>query len=103
MPKMSERKLNKAALFLSGALLALTVFSISFSAAERFHECHGDDCPICQLLQITEQNIKLLSLALVFAVAVGGARFKKFSDASILCGPVLKSNTLVSQKIRLNV
>ncbi|MBR5096352.1 MAG: hypothetical protein IK094_04510 [Treponema sp.] len=100
---MSERKLNKAALFLAAALLALTVFSISFSAAERFHECHGDDCPICQLLQITEQNIKLLSLALVFAVAVGGARFKKFEDASILCGPVLKSNTLVSQKIRLNV
>ena len=100
---MSERKLNKAALFLAAALLALTVFSISFSAAERFHECHGDDCPICQLLQITEQNIKLLSLALFFAVAVGGARFKKFEDASILCGPVLKSNTLVSQKIRLNV
>ena len=100
---MSERKLNKAALFLAAALLALTVFSISFSAAERFHECHGDDCPICQLLQITEQNIKLLSLALVFAVAVGGARFKKIEDASILCGPVLKSNTLVSQKIRLNV
>lgn len=100
---MSERKLNKVALFLAAALLALTVFSISFSAAERFHECHGDDCPICQLLQITEQNIKLLSLALFFAVAVGGARFKKFEDASILCGPVLKSNTLVSQKIRLNV
>ena len=100
---MSERKLNKVALFLAAALLALTVFSISFSAAERFHECHGDDCPICQLLQITEQNIKLLSLALFFAVAVGGARFKKFEDASILCVPVLKSNTLVSQKIRLNV
>lgn len=100
---MSERKLNKAALFLAAALLALTVFSISLSAAERFHECHGDDCPICQLLQITEQNIKLLSLALVFAVAVGGARFKKNEGASILCGPVLKSNTLVSQKIRLNV
>jgi len=100
---MSERKLNKAALFLAAALLALTVFSISFSAAERFHECHGDGCPICQLLQITEQNIKLLSLALFFAVAVGGARFKKFEGASILFGPVLKSNTLVSQKIRLNV
>ena len=103
MPKMSERKLNKAALFLAAALLALTVFSISFSAAERFHECHGDDCSICQLLQITEQNIKLLSLALFFAVAVGGARFKNFEGVSILCGPSLKSNTLVSQKIRLNV
>ena len=100
---MQEQKLNKGALFFAAALLALTFFSILFSSAERFHECHGDDCPICQLLQITEQNIKLLSLALFFAVAVGGARFKKIADASILCEPVLKSKTLVSQKIRLNV
>ncbi|MBR5965124.1 MAG: hypothetical protein IK015_03330 [Treponema sp.] len=100
---MQERKLKRAAFFLAAALFALTFCSIFFSAAERFHECHGDDCPVCQLLQIAEQNIKLLSLALFFAVAASGARFKKIKDASILCGPVLKSKTLVSQKIRLNV
>lgn len=88
---------------MAAALLAMALCSILFSAAERFHECHGDDCPVCQLLQISEQNIKLLSLALFFAVAVGGERFKKNEGASILCGPVLKSKTLVSQKIRLNV
>ena len=100
---MQERKLNKRALFLAAALVAIALFSILFSAAERFHECHGDDCAVCLLLQIAEQNIKLLSLALFIAVAVGGARFKKIQDASILCGPALKSKTLVSQKIRLNV
>ena len=100
---MQEEKIKKRALFIAAALLALTVFSIFFSTAERFHECHGDDCPICLLLQIAEQNIKLLSLALFIAVAVGGDRFKKIQDASIICGPLLKSKTLVSQKIRLNV
>ena len=100
---MQERKINKGALLMAAALLAMALCSILFSAAERFHECHGDDCPICQLLQISEQNIKLLSLALFFAVAVGGERFKKIAEASILCGPLLKSKTLVSQKIRLNV
>ena len=100
---MQEEKIKKSALLIAAALLALTVFSIFFSASERFHECHGDDCPICLLLQIAEQNIKLLSLALFFAVAVGGDRFKKIQDASIVCGSHLKSKTLVSQKIRLNV
>ncbi len=100
---MQEEKIKKRALFIAAALLALTIFSIFISAAERFHECHGDGCPVCLLLQIAEQNIKLLSLALFFAVAVGGDRFKKIQDASIVCGPHLKSKTLVAQKIRLNV
>ena len=100
---MQQEKIKKSALLIAAALLALTVFSIFFSASERFHECHGDDCPICLLLQIAEQNIKLLSLALFFAVAVGGDILKKIQDSSIVCGPHLKSKTLVSQKIRLNV
>lgn len=100
---MQEQKIKTRALLIAAGLLALTFFSIFFSAAERFHECHGDDCAVCLLLQIAEQNIKLLSLALFFAVAVSGDRFKKIQDASIICGPLLKSKTLVSQKIRLNV
>ena len=51
---MQEQKIKKRALFIAAALLALTVFSIFFSASERFHECHGDGCAVCLLLQIAE-------------------------------------------------
>ena len=97
MPQMQKKEIRAA------LLLALTIFSISFFATERFHDCAGEGCPICLLLNISEQNTKLLSLALIILAAVGGRQLEKIFRDLILCKPALKSNTLVSQKIKLNV
>jgi len=100
---MQKREVKKIKCLLALLLLIFTLYSIFYIAHEKFHECHGEHCPICQLLLISEQNIKLLTLALTFAAVFLPARFKNVKENLISCEPTLKSNTLVSQKIKLNV
>lgn len=101
--KLNHRSfLNKIRTVLAVILLAFSIFSIAAITLEKYHECSGEDCPVCFVIAVAEQNLKLLSLIVVFAVTrVSLFAFKK-SLIITLRTSSLESNTLISQKIRIN-
>lgn len=102
MNSRTDSKLNRLRAVLTAVFIAFTVFSVFFVAAEAGHDCSGDDCPICFVIQVAEQNVKLLSLALC-AAGVSLVRhcfalklsFKNSYQTSF-------NNSLISLKTRLN-
>lgn len=99
---MQNKKLNKVRIALAVLLLVFSIFSVINIALERNHECSGENCPICFVISTAEQNLKLLSLTAVFAAT---SSLFIASNKSVLISskiPLIKSNTLISQKIRIN-
>ncbi|MCI6365481.1 MAG: hypothetical protein MR911_03185 [Spirochaetia bacterium] len=99
---MQNKKLNKIQIALAVLLLVFSIFSVINIALERNHECSGENCPICFVISTAEQNLKLLSLTAVFAAT---SSLFIASNKSVLISskiPLIKSNTLISQKIRIN-
>lgn len=102
MNSRTDSKLNRLRAVLTAVFIAFTVFSVFFVAAEAGHDCSGDDCPICFVIQVAEQNVKLLSLALC-AAGVSLVRhcfalklsFKNSYQTSF-------NNSLISLKTRLD-
>lgn len=102
MNSRMDSKFNRLRAVLAAVFIAFTVFSVFFAAAEAGHDCSGDDCPICFVIHVAEQNVKLLSLALC-AAGVSLARhcfaskipFKNSYQTSF-------NNSLISLKTRLN-
>ena len=82
--------------------LIFTVYSVFYIAHESHHECSGEECPVCQVIIISVQNIRLLGLALASSVVV--IAFKAFErhNSSFIYKSLFKANTLIAQKIRLN-
>lgn len=83
-------------------LVIFTIFSLLFSAVEVNHDCSGEDCPICFVIEVTESNLKLLHFALAVFIL---SQFVKFTSNKIQFSSkksIFKSNTLISQKIRIN-
>lgn len=53
------------------AMLVVVLFSAVFVASESQHDCQGDECPICAVLQQCENNLNQLGSGIVpLAVAV---------------------------------
>ena len=87
--------------FIAVLLLMLTLFSSGYIATESTHECKGEDCHICRMLDLCEAIIheirkafsSLCSTPLIFLM--------------IFILPVFKTNfsnnwTLFDLKVRLN-
>ncbi|MBQ2081400.1 MAG: hypothetical protein II461_06525, partial [Treponema sp.] len=87
---------------LSVLLIIFTVSTLFYTADEMHHECSGDDCHICQVIQISVQSLKLLTFALATVFVSQSFKNVKTYKDSIIVKSVLKPNTLISQKIRLN-
>ena len=82
-------------------LLAVILFSSVYIAAETGHDCTGDDCPICACIQICENAInQIVSGAVNTASTWVPAAFLILSAVLLGCPAV--SETLISNKIRLN-
>ena len=58
-------------------VLATLAFSSVFVTVEADHDCHGQDCPVCQEMQACVANFQLLGSAL------GGEAVVPTPDASI--------------------
>ena len=99
---MQNKKLNKVQIALAVLLLVFSIFSVINIALERKHECSGENCPICFVISTAEQNLKLLSLTAVFAAT--SHLFIALNKSVLISSkiPLIKSNTLISQKIRIN-
>lgn len=88
------------ALLLAVIFLFIMAFSLVIVAAEADHECCGEDCPICEIIAICENNIKGLSMILVFvslmvALALLGAFIRETRKLRY------QSQTPVSLKVKL--
>lgn len=99
---MQNRKLNKIRTVLAVLLMAFSIFSVAYISLEKNHDCSGDDCPICYVINVAEQNLKLLSFAAFFSVIIRHFSTYKKSILKFTRYTYLKSYTLISQKIRLN-
>ena len=99
---MQNKKLNKVRIALAVLLLVFSIFSVINIGLERNHECSGENCPICFVISTVEQNLKLLSLIAVFAAT--SHLFIALNKSVLISSKItlIKSNTLISQKIRIN-
>ena len=46
--------------YVAFAMLFVVLFSAVFVTVEAFHDCDGDSCPICNLIQQCENNLNQL-------------------------------------------
>jgi hypothetical protein len=88
-------------LFICVVLIIGMLFSSFFIAAEQGHHCHGEDCPICQMVTVCERVLNNVSSGLFISVAFLFAVLF-ISPTALLSTYNLKAMTLVSQKVRLN-
>ncbi|MCR5288973.1 MAG: hypothetical protein K6E51_03150 [Treponema sp.] len=99
---MQRTKVIHLHIFFSILLLLFTLSSIYYKVHESYHECSGEDCPICYVIAISERNIQLLSFAFSFIILVSFFLSSNKIQTKQLGIAVFKAQTLVSQKIRLN-
>ncbi len=102
---MHEKKLLQLNRFVAGFMSFMTVFlvllSFFFIASEVGHECHGEDCCICECIEqccnlvrrMGEGTVGAITTVFILSVVVMMIRAfeRKFSK-----------ETLVSAKVRLN-
>lgn len=63
-----EKKKRIAALLLAVTVLLVMLYSALFIAAEADHDCVGENCPICYQINVCQNALKNLSLAVCAAV-----------------------------------
>ena len=90
-----------AAIFLIFAVILFMLISTYFIAYEADHECTGDDCPVCALLHMSENNLRQLGSGAPAAAAVSSLLFFAFA-MHVLSGDGIVLSTPVSRKTRLN-
>lgn len=96
-----RRKIFLISAVLCALLVVSTFASALFIALETEHDCEGEECHICEcielceaILQQVETALPIVTASIVFSVV---SIFLYLSDVDVFC---LK--TPVSQKIRLN-
>ena len=95
-----EKKTRIAALLLAATVLLVMLYSALFIAAEADHDCVGENCPICYQINVCQNALKNLSLA-VCAVAFAAAFTYTLCRSISACADVIPSYTLISLKVKL--
>ena len=90
-----------AALVTALFLLACVLCSAVCIGLEAGHDCSGDDCPVCAILEECESNLRRLVVTVLAAVAVFFA-FVLCSRALPVVSGDRVGSTPVSTKVRLN-
>ncbi len=94
--------IRKAAIALIGAaMLVVVLFSAIFITVETFHDCDGEDCPICEILHQCENNLNQLGDG-VAPVLIAATLMIIFINSDILSGDFFPHETLVTARVRLN-
>ena len=95
-----EKKKRIAALVLAVIVLFVMLYSALFIAAEADHDCVGENCPICYQINVCQNALKNLSLA-VSAAAFAAAFTYTLCRSISACSDFATSCTLVSLKVKL--
>lgn len=95
-----EKKKRIAALLLAVTVLLVMLYSALFIAAEADHDCVGENCPICYQINVCQNTLRNLSLA-VSAAAFAAAFTYTLCRSIFFCTAVIPRYTLVSLKVKL--
>lgn len=94
-------KINRTIALVLAAIVFLTVaFSLCVIAVEAGHDCHGEDCAVCELIEACEDHIKgmsLISVLLSLMAALILLRALPRGTRAFFC----RSQTPVSLKVKL--
>lgn len=95
------KKRNILALALAVIFLSITLYFTIFEETHLIHECTGEDCPICEMLEMAmtfaKQAISLVPILIgCFLYTVFGKIPKTFFSCSF------SERNLVSDKVRLD-
>ena len=96
---MTKRK-RIISLVVAAAVLFVMLYSALYIAAEANHDCVGENCPICYQINVCQNALKNLSLA-VCAVAFAAAFTYTLCRSISVCTDYAQSYTLVSLKVKL--
>lgn len=94
--------LNKRIKILAVILLIFTLLAVKFAELKVKHDCTGEDCQVCFVIEVIEQNIKLLSLTFGAVIILDFKRFSEKPAGFNILKIEYSHITLISQKIRLN-
>ena len=96
-----EKKKRIAALLLAVTVLLVMLYSALFIAAEADHDCVGENCPICYQINVCQNALKNLSLAVCAAVFAAAFIYILCRSASV-CTYSVQFSSLVSLKVKLS-
>ena len=96
-----EKKKRIAALFLAMTVLFVVIYSALFIAVEADHDCVGENCPICYQINVCQNALKNLSLAVSAAGFAAVFTYTLCRGISV-CTDCVQSYTLVSLKVKLS-
>jgi len=87
--------------FLSALIITMILASLSFIVLEADHDCHGENCHVCDLIIQCDNNVRYFGyLVLCFVIAVTGIAACSRLFLPRIVHPVLL--TWVSSKVRMN-
>jgi hypothetical protein len=94
--------LRKFISFISAVLiLLLTVVAVFYIAVETDHECHGEDCPICECIHVCESYLHETRGEELFALPCE-TYFLSPASEEFIPFTVFVSDTLVTDKVRMD-
>ena len=97
----SHNRRQSAAVALCGMILAVLLISMSYIVVESHHDCIGEGCPVCEMLELCQHTIQkigavvFISVVFIFASALESYKV-------IIYFFVFENSTLVRQKVRMN-
>ena len=98
---MRNKNIKFLPLILSAVMFLLMAFSAFYIAEETVHECSGEECPVCECLQICEgilyetQGARLIIISALIAYAL-------ICRIGMNGSMVFSFDTLVSEKVRMD-
>lgn len=99
--KMRNKNLKFLPLILSAVMLLVMVFAAFYIAEETVHECSGEECPVCECIHICEGILyETHGAKLIIISAMAAFAFVCLSEKGH--GSVFASDTLVSEKVRMD-
>jgi hypothetical protein len=90
----------RLALFL--CFLAVSLFAEPFAAAQGYHDCIGEGCPLCLLVQVNENFSRQLKSAVVYPASFSGLFFTSVLLLSRVVFPSIPADP-VRSKIKMNL
>lgn len=98
--RVSDHK-RIAAGILGAVMLFIMLFSAYYISAQANHGCIGEDCPICACIAQCESTLRQIGtgMALQIAFVLSAAILLA---SCCLCASVIREETPVTRKVRLN-
>ena len=96
------KKYRICSLVVSSLLLLTLFFSMIFISEEMgHHDCSGENCPVCAVLEICINNVEKCG-TVVIAAAVAAVIMITFSNADNKYKEEIVFSSLTGKKVRLN-